>query len=287
MDKVPGEAKRKPVRLGRGELNDPEFPAAVRVAWGLYMQAVEQVRPAAVEDLLAFPGLTAPDQHTFNAGTTAYTQAWANRWGFRVRYTATLALNTLERARDAALAGQPYPMAFATLIARFVDDNPIITIQLSDDGHPAVVGIPRDDETLAWDHPWGIHGDLFRPADSLNVELPAMCWNPLNERIEDAETRIMGEIAPLVRAALARVREELLAAGYLPVKEQRQPEHFVWLARNQLPPCERPEDIASGDLDGPDVRTIERGIAQAARALGMKLPMNTPGPKPGSRQRRH
>lgn len=238
---------RTPIRLGAGELSSthPLFSTERYAAWPHYLLAAARIEPAVITSLLSDEGFDAFTQTQTNRETwvhkpewsnlpvapgpdnplNRFIDAWCEKWGMHSHFARIPAHNLLADARWCRTNGEPEPPTFTCDCA----------------------GVPFDPR--AWRH---LHGASFStmmrdPAtgrevqisgigsgERLNIDLPGLTWNPGEELLSSALTRIMATIQSIVASDLDRVRDEYIADGYRPIFSKRASEHFEWMARYQI-----------------------------------------------------
>ena len=193
-----------------------------------------------------------------------FIREWCQRWKLHEHFASIPARNLLGRARQCRAVEQPDPLTFVHDCAGVPLDpaewEPI---------HRATAFFVGDPQTGRREQVSGIGSGA-----KVTVEVPELTWNPLEEMLPEALTRIVASIEPIVRSELNRVRDEYIADGYQPVHAKDDTQHFEWLARYQIL-GETKRDIARAE--GVSERHVRRELELTARLLGIHLRPQRPG----------
>lgn len=251
-------------RSRRGEVDDIHFPLSRRAAsaWTQYLLTAAEVNPDVISSLLTPDALTLSLRFSEERmSIDGHISEWCERWGFIEHFARTPALNTLV---DAGTEGSPLPTTFVCDVHGNRFDRPAIMFTRSR---------TFDGTTTREDVPGAV----------LTGDIPIFHWDPRREAKSSALGRIMDAIETIIRADLESIEAAYLGNGYERLREKRQPDHFVWLARFQL--CrETVADIAEDIKPDQDPehreRTIRRGILSVCQDLNIKPRRDRSGPKP-------
>ena len=106
-------------------------------------------------------------------------------------------------------------------------------------------------------------------------------WSPASQRWEDFESRTSEDFQHYLEEYRERLSGLMKKRGYIPAPEKRKHEHFEWLVLYHLvgKSCGQIASERCNTSESVGESTIQSGVNDAARLVGMKVRPGRRGPK--------